>query len=142
MSEVTSGPNTARLEAGLHMGDTVPNSQPAPAGPPASERLESWKDIAGDLDRTVRTVQRWEKTEDLPVYRHVHNKRGSVYIYKTELEAWWNNRRPHAPSDTQSTHRQATSPGACRRLGRRLVGPVPHPPAIESRCRNSRSGRS
>jgi FG-GAP-like repeat len=54
----------------------------------ASERLDSWKEIAGYLKREVRTVQRWEKYEGLPVYRHRHQKRGSVYALKSELEAW------------------------------------------------------
>jgi hypothetical protein len=32
-----------------------------------SDRLDSWKEIAVYLKRDVRTVQRWEKTEKLPV---------------------------------------------------------------------------
>ena len=58
------------------------------------ERLESWKEIAAYLKRDVRTVQRWEKREGLPVYRHLHAKLGTVYAHRSELEAWWNNRRP------------------------------------------------
>ena len=70
-------------------------SEETPAkAPAAGERLESWKEIAVYLKRDVRTVQRWEKRESLPVYRHVHEKLGTVYAYKPELEAWWNNRRP------------------------------------------------
>ncbi len=61
---------------------------------PGSQRLESWKEIAAYLKRDVRTVQRWEKQEGLPVYRHMHSERGTVYGYKPELDAWWNNRRP------------------------------------------------
>jgi Tol biopolymer transport system component len=57
------------------------------------DRLESWKDIAAYLRREVRTVQLWEKNEGLPVHRHTHTKRGTVYAYKTELDAWWNSRR-------------------------------------------------
>jgi TolB-like protein/Tfp pilus assembly protein PilF len=53
------------------------------------DRLESWKEIASYLKRDVRTVQRWEKKEGLPVHRHVHEKLGSVYAYKSELDAWW-----------------------------------------------------
>jgi TolB-like protein/Tfp pilus assembly protein PilF len=56
------------------------------------DRLESWKEIAGYLNRDVRTVQRWEKTEDLPVHRHLHDKLGSVYAYRSEIEAWWKGR--------------------------------------------------
>ncbi len=57
------------------------------------ERLDSWKEIAAYLKREVRTVQRWEKKEGLPVRRHLHDKLGSVYAYKTELDAWWKDRQ-------------------------------------------------
>ena len=53
-------------------------------------RLDSWKEIAAYLKRDVRTVQRWEKREGLPVHRHVHDKLSSVYAYRFELDAWWN----------------------------------------------------
>ena len=36
------------------------------------DRLDSWKEIATFLNRGVRTVQRWEATEGLPVRRHQH----------------------------------------------------------------------
>ncbi len=52
------------------------------------ERLESWKEIAGYLRRDVRTVQRWEKSEGLPVQRHFHDKMGSVFASKSDLDAW------------------------------------------------------
>ena len=54
----------------------------------APERLESWKEIAAYLGREVRTVQGWEKNEGLPVHRHQHAKQGSVYAFRTELDAW------------------------------------------------------
>lgn len=56
------------------------------------DRLESWKEIAAYLKRDVRTVQRWESGEQLPVHRHTHQKRGSVYAYPAELDAWRNSR--------------------------------------------------
>ena len=55
---------------------------------PASERLDSWKEIGAYLKRDPRTIQRWEKKEGLPVYRHVHDSQVSVYAYKKELDAW------------------------------------------------------
>ena len=51
-------------------------------------RLDSWKEIATYLKRDVRTVQRWEKTEKLPVRRHLHEKQGTVYAFKSEIDAW------------------------------------------------------
>lgn len=69
------------------------------AGTPRSsaDRLDSWKEIASYLRRDVRTVQRWEKKERLPVYRHQHDKLGSVYAYKGELDAWFTTRQQEAP---------------------------------------------
>lgn len=53
-----------------------------------SERLGSWKQIAVYLRRVVRTVQRWEKSESLPVHRHFHAKGGTVYALKGEIDVW------------------------------------------------------
>ena len=54
----------------------------------AADRLDSWKDIAAYLRRDVSTVQRWEKREGMPVHRHRHEKLGSVYAFRSELDAW------------------------------------------------------
>jgi non-specific serine/threonine protein kinase len=54
----------------------------------SADRLESWKEIAAYLNRSVRTVRRWESGEGLPVHRHMHRSLGSVYAYKSELDAW------------------------------------------------------
>ena len=56
------------------------------------DRLDSWKEIAGYLKRDVTTVQRWEKREGMPVHRHLHDKLGSVYAYRSELDAWTSSR--------------------------------------------------
>lgn len=58
------------------------------------DRLESWKEIAAYLNRGVRTAQRWERTEGLPVHRHHHDKRGTVYAFRHEIETWRANRKP------------------------------------------------
>jgi TolB-like protein/Flp pilus assembly protein TadD len=60
------------------------------AGRKSEKRLNSWKEIASFLQKDVRTVQRWEKNERLPVHRRPHDKLASVYAYESELEAWWN----------------------------------------------------
>jgi Tol biopolymer transport system component len=57
-----------------------------------NDRLDSWKEIAAYLKRSVRTVTRWEREEGLPVHRHLHSKSGTVYAYKPELDDWWVNR--------------------------------------------------
>jgi hypothetical protein len=58
----------------------------APAGP--EERLDSWKEIAAYLKRGVRTVQRWERSNGLPVHRLELDRQGSVFAYKPELDAF------------------------------------------------------
>src|SRR5688500_18049117 len=79
--------------------------------PPPGDRLESWKEIAAVLNKGVRTVQRWERTEGLPVHRHLHDRQGTVYAFRSELEAWWANRsgalsaEAEAPQTTQSGSR-------------------------------------
>jgi Tol biopolymer transport system component len=52
------------------------------------DRLDSWKEIAAHLHRDVTTVQRWEKREGMPVHRHLHDRMGSVYAFRAELEVW------------------------------------------------------
>jgi TolB-like protein len=64
-----------------------------PVGKPLEKRLDSWKEIAAYLNRDVTTVQRWEKREEMPVHRHVHDKRGSVYALTSELDEWIQSRR-------------------------------------------------
>lgn len=67
------------------------------------DRLDSWKEIAVYLRRDVRTVQRWEKREGLPVYRHQHEKLGSVFAYRSEVAAWFKGRQHQAAAATQDT---------------------------------------
>jgi Tol biopolymer transport system component len=64
-----------------------------PEHAPDEPRLDSWKEIASYLGRGIRTVQRWEREEGLPVHRLDHAKRGSVYASRRELTAWWESRR-------------------------------------------------
>jgi len=68
--------------------DAKPDSGQSPEG-----RLDSWKEIAVYLGRGIRTVQRWEREEGLPVHRLAHERRGSVYARREELAAWWESRR-------------------------------------------------
>src|SRR5262249_27226250 len=56
--------------------------------------------------RSERSVRRWEEHEGLPVHRLAHEKRGSVYAYPAELDAWWESRRQPidaTPAETQSS---------------------------------------
>ena len=50
--------------------------------------FSSWKEIAQYFGKSVRTVQRWERTLDLPVIRP-ENTSGNIVMAKvSDLEAW------------------------------------------------------
>jgi Tol biopolymer transport system component len=75
-------------------------SEPSPGTPaperPLDDRLDSWKEIAAYLNRDVTTAQRWEKREAMPVHRHLHDRMGSVYASRAELDAWMRSRNAEA----------------------------------------------
>jgi hypothetical protein len=52
------------------------------------ETLESWKQIAAHLNRSERTVRRWEEAEGLPVRRREHQKQDTVFAYSQEIDEW------------------------------------------------------
>jgi len=56
-------------------------------------RLEGWKQIAAYVHRDVRTVQRWERSEQFPVHRQLHHKLGNVLTHKEEIDQWTASRR-------------------------------------------------
>ena len=74
-----------------------------------SEQLDGWKEIACHLKRSVRSVQRWERNEKLPVRRHEHTHGVSVYAFSHELEAWWRNERRSSKKPSSKEIRGATS---------------------------------
>src|SRR5713101_1603913 len=83
---------TARRSA-ICMKDPSPVSSPAISQPSPEVHLDSWKEIATYVKRDVSTVQRWEKREGMPVHRHLHDKRGSVYALSSELDSWFQTRK-------------------------------------------------
>ena len=94
------------------MGD-IPDSKPPSFGHGLHDRLDSWKEIANFLGRGIRTVQRWEREEGLPVHRLGHDKRGTVYAKRDELAAWWESRRvtlTTQPSDEAPSPATRSSP--------------------------------
>jgi len=101
------------------MKDPSPASSPELPDPLPEAPLDSWKEIATYVKRDVSTVQRWEKREGMPIHRHLHDKRGSVYALGSELDAWLQNRRPRLeqeqearggdamPADAEGDHRSS-----------------------------------
>jgi len=58
----------------------------------SNDLLDSWKEIAVFLNRGIRTAQRWEREEGLPVHRHGHNKRATVFALASEIQRWMSTR--------------------------------------------------
>lgn len=85
------------------MEESKPDIEPGTPQHLPADRLDSWKKIAVYLKRDVSTVQRWERREGMPVHRHVHDKQGSVFAYRKELDEWWESRR-----------RQLSGPGSAQ----------------------------
>ena len=90
------------------MGELSPGALPSVRG--AEDRLDSWKEIAAYFNRDVTTVQRWEKREAMPVHRHLHDRMGSVYASRAELEAWARGRKLRAAQENGSDATYPTPP--------------------------------
>src|SRR5437660_9400952 len=78
-------------------GETCPGISQSVTTPEG--QLDSWKEIAAYLKRDVTTVQRWEKREGMPVHRHLHDRTGSVYAFRADLDAWARSRQPRAAQE-------------------------------------------
>src|SRR5271155_6171034 len=87
------------VRAGEPMGDPAFGTQLHEK--PPEDQLDSWKEIAAYLGRDVTTVQRWEKSEAMPVHRHVHHKNSSVYALTSELDAWRKSSRPRLENENR-----------------------------------------
>jgi hypothetical protein len=84
------------LMEGKGNGDTSVE-QRSPTALENGDFLESWKEISLFLRRCTRTVQRWELTEGLPVHRHHHLKRGTVFAFASEIRPWLLKREANLP---------------------------------------------
>jgi Tol biopolymer transport system component len=96
------------------LGDTSSGTSRL-AGTASEDRLDSWKEIAAYLKRDVTTVQRWEKREGMPVHRHIHDRIGSVYAFRSELEVWTRGRNPFPAQEEVEAATSPRSPSAPRR---------------------------
>jgi len=99
----------------------------SPPVKPVEDRLDSWKEIAAYLSRDVTTVQRWEKREGMPVHRHQHDRMGSVYAFRTDLDAWARSRNLSTSNSATTPESELTEP--------RVVLPA-SPPQIPEAGRN------
>jgi TolB-like protein len=87
------------------MPNETANSRERPAAPSPAGRLDSWKEIAAYLKHSERTVRRWEN-EGLPVRRHAHKKKPTIYAYKTEIDVWWKDGRARLEELVRSDARE------------------------------------
>src|SRR4029077_3424640 len=85
-------PGSRQLRANQESVMGEPSSGTPASEGPLEDLLDSWKEIAAYLNRDVTTVQRWEKREGMPVHRHLHDRIGSVYASRAELDAWMRGR--------------------------------------------------
>jgi len=100
--------------------------------PAVETPLESWKEIALYLKRDVSTLKRWEKEEGLPIRRHLHHSRSSVYAYPSELDAWRAAREPDPEPATKPWWRplRAIAAVAALVMALALAGDPAVPPAF------------
>jgi len=111
------------------------------SAPPDRRRLDSWKELAAYLGRTVRTVQRWERDEGLPVRRHVHQKLSSIYAYTDELDHWWTQRGGSVTTAAPAADRRGSTPAPAAASRRAPVEAPSHAahgplPGLASRMRH------
>src|SRR5438874_4129386 len=80
------------------------------------ETLESWKQIAAHLNRSERTVRRWESCEGLPVHRHGHQRQDTVFARVDEIDRWMSRRTRRArPEGASSGSQDAAAQAAQNR---------------------------
>jgi len=99
-----------------------PAAENGAAIPSQDDRLDSWKKIASYLKRDISTVQRWERREAMPVHRHLHDKLGSVFAFRSELDRWWESRRSRLAGELAAEGSQAAAAPA-------PAGPPGQPPS-------------
>jgi TolB-like protein/tetratricopeptide (TPR) repeat protein len=90
------------------MADSPLGERSIPEPPTDEPRLESWGEIASYLHREIRTVQRWERYQGLPVRRLQIGKLGTVYAYRSELDKWFRERQPK-PENSEENGEHATN---------------------------------
>ncbi|MGC2658571.1 MAG: hypothetical protein WA324_11495 [Bryobacteraceae bacterium] len=105
------------------MDERSPGS--GPSARTSEDHLDSWEEIAAYLNRDVTTVQRWEKREGMPVHRHLHDRMGSVYASRAELDSWTLRRNRRSAQASEHTPSQNNPNGS----GANGHAVFPDPPA-------------
>jgi len=100
--------------------------------------VQSWKEIASELSRGVRTVQRWERTLQLPVRRLGTSSRSPVYAFRDELHQWLANAAEHITRPTVVNSFAVTTGAAGFGIGQ---GRLRRSTAVQGKC-NERIAQS
>jgi hypothetical protein len=82
---------------------STPHTMSLHFGAQAETTLQSWKEIALELNRGVRTVQRWERDLKMPVRRIGKGLRAPVFAFKSELHRWLRSSTGRRARRTQGT---------------------------------------
>ena len=115
------------------MADSPLGERSIPDPPTDEPRLESWGEIASYLHREIRTVQRWERYQGLPVRRLQIGKLGTVYAYRSELDKWFRERQPKPENGEEDTDKPTNGESAAH------VTVLAEAAPEESRSESSRS---
>ena len=103
-----------------------------------NKMLSSWKEIAHFFGKGVRTVQRWEKTLDLPIRRPPGAPSNVVLARTSDLEEWMHRSAAAREAVSQQDTQVDALQGAISELEvevRRLSGVAPQP--VEAAAENS-----
>src|SRR5947209_2233388 len=85
------------------MADSLSGARSLPDPPLDEPKLETWGEIAAYLRREIRTVQRWERFQGLPIRRLQLGRLGPVYAYRSELDRWYRERQPQPENDEEDS---------------------------------------
>ena len=66
-------------------------------------------------------MRRWHETEGLPVHKHLHQQRGAVWAYKSELDMWLERRRVVPDAAGDGPEDSGAEPGRRPHLSRSFV---------------------
>jgi len=90
---------------GLDKSNLVSFTEQAKLSPTSRTLLQGWKGIATELERSVRTVQRWERNLNLPVHKLGKGRVCPVFAFKDELHLWLRSNGAYAPNGNAARSR-------------------------------------
>lgn len=69
-----------------------------------NRRLDSWKEIAGYVGRTEKTIQRYEKAKHFPIHRIGGGIKERVFAFTNEIDAWFREQQDASGNGICSDH--------------------------------------